>query len=122
MGAGVERRKKLVTITARGRRPPRLGGPVSWSVESMKSLFKEYNGYEDELLHGACCVQGEEGKQPAMDSDAMSTSQIVSTERRFFRRGCGLKEEHNPEGAEKIVGVCRPLKQVAVMILKQGVA
>lgn len=42
-----ERRRTLVTITASGRRPPRLDGAVSLTLESKKAFFKEHGSHHE---------------------------------------------------------------------------
>lgn len=58
--------RMLVTITARGRHPPRLEGVVSLSGEPIKTLYNKYIAYRDELLCDAHSLHDEQERLPAL--------------------------------------------------------
>lgn len=72
--------------------PPWLFGFLPLREESVEALLKEYDSYNDKPLRDAYNLQGEETWRPAMFRDVMSTSQVVSVEKRFFRGGCRCPE------------------------------
>lgn len=62
----VERRRRLMTITASARRRPRLGSAVLLSAESIKTGLKEHSSYRDEALRHVHDLCGEEARRPVL--------------------------------------------------------